>query len=41
MAGNSTAVIYINVAAQRLAINPDLVPSANNYAMTFIFNLAD
>ena len=41
MTGNPTAVIYINVAAQRLAINFDLIVSSNNYAMTFIFDLAD
>jgi hypothetical protein len=41
MAGNSTAIIYINVAPQRLAINFDLIVSSNDYAMTFIFDLAD
>ena len=41
MTGNPTAVIYINVAAQRLAINFDLIVSSNNYAMTFILDLAD
>ena len=41
MTGNPTAVIYINVAAQLLAINFDLIMSSNYYAMTFIFDLTD
>jgi hypothetical protein len=41
MTGNATAVIDIDVAAQRLTINPDLIVSSNGYVMTLIFNLAN